>query len=49
VVAALLHRQAAGDGGDLEQVAFLLDLNLLGGNHLGLIAEGLPARPPGSA
>jgi len=46
VVAAFLDRQAAGDGGDLEQVAFLPDLDLLGGDHLASLAEGLPARPP---
>jgi hypothetical protein len=34
VVAALFFAQPAGDGSDLEQLAFLLDLDLLGGDLL---------------
>jgi hypothetical protein len=49
VVAAFLDRQPAGNGGDLEQVTFLLDLDLLGGDLLDSLAEGLPGRPPGPA
>src|ERR1700731_1945839 len=46
VVAALFLAQPPGDGGDLEQFAFLLDLDLLGGDLLVSAARGLPGRPP---
>src|ERR1700746_3818028 len=46
VVAAFFLAQSAGDGGDLEQFAFLLDLDLLGGDLLVSAARGLPGRPP---
>jgi hypothetical protein len=40
VVAALFLAQSAGDGSELEQVAFLLDLDLLGGDLLVATACG---------
>jgi len=35
VVAAFFDAQAAGQGRDVQDAAFLLDLNLLGGDLLG--------------
>jgi hypothetical protein len=46
VEAALVFAQAPGDGGDLKQFAFLLDLDLLGGDLLVAATRGLPGRPP---
>jgi hypothetical protein len=46
VVAALFFAQSPGDCGNLEQFAFLLDLDLLGGDLLVAAARGLPGPPP---
>jgi hypothetical protein len=46
VVAAFLGTQATGDGGNLQQVAFLFDLHPLGGDLLYAVPEGLPGCPP---
>src|SRR5580704_3440584 len=46
VVAAFCFAQSAGDGGDLEQVALLLDLYLLGGDLLVAVACVMIRRPP---
>jgi len=48
VVAALLDRDAPGGGVHLDEFGLLRELDLLGGDDLRAVLEGLPGRPPGA-